>query len=243
GALNGSGLKPEERTVVIRKYRPSDKEAVCSLFSTGILEHIYPCFRNAMTSPLYIIITMALSAAGFLLGSVLGALVLPGIWVGLIYYCCHELYSSFVRGQLQSDMQDISRSYLSRPDDCFWVAEAEVGGTSQIVGTAAVLANQSGGVKQGELRRLSISPLFRRKGLGSRLTQTVTEFCEERGFSELVLQTSASRTAAVNLYKNLGFYVVLICEQFVVFYLTMQVIERIKMQKNRFSFVIRLQSE
>ncbi|XP_029683393.1 probable N-acetyltransferase camello isoform X1 [Takifugu rubripes] len=195
--------------LVIRKYRPSDREVVHNLFSTGILENTGNCFHNAMTTPLYIFITVALSAAGVLLGSVLGALVLPGIWVGLIYYSCHRLYSSFVLAKLQTDMQDITRSYLSRPDDCFWVAEAQVDGTAQIVGTVAVLANQKEGVKQGELMRLSISPKSRQMGLGSRLTQTVIDFCKERGFSELVLQTSASRTSAVNLYKKLGFQVIL----------------------------------
>lgn len=35
------------------------------------------------------------------------------------------------------------------------------------------------------------------------------DFCKERGFSELVLQTSANRTAAVNLYQKLGFHVVM----------------------------------
>uniref|UniRef100_H2V579 N-acetyltransferase 8-like 2 n=1 Tax=Takifugu rubripes TaxID=31033 RepID=H2V579_TAKRU len=186
--------------LVIRKYRPSNRAEVHKLFSTGMLEHIYPCFYNAMTTPLYIFITVAL---------MLGALVLPGIWVSFIYYCCHQLYSSLVQNKLQTDMQDITRSYLSRPGDCFWVAEAQVDGTAQIVGTVAVLANQKEGVKQGELRRLRISPKSRRMGLGSRLTQTVIDFCKERGFSELVLQTSASRTSAVNLYKKLGFQVIL----------------------------------
>ncbi|XP_056886482.1 putative N-acetyltransferase 8B [Takifugu flavidus] len=195
--------------LVIRKYRPSDRAEVHKLFSTGMLEHIYPCFYNAMTTPLYIFITVALSAAGVLLGSVLGALVLPGIWVGFIFYCCHQLYSRVLQAKLQTDMQDITRSYLSRPDDCFWVAEAQIDGTVQIVGTVAVLANQKEGVKQGELTRLSTSPSFRRMGLGSILTHTVIDFCKERGFSELVLQTSAIRTAAVNLYKKLGFHIVL----------------------------------
>ncbi|TWW62288.1 putative N-acetyltransferase 8B [Takifugu flavidus] len=199
--------------LVIRKYRPSDRAEVHKLFSTGMLEHIYPCFYNAMTTPLYIFITVALSAAGVLLGSVLGALVLPGIWVGFIFYCCHQLYSRVLQAKLQTDMQDITRSYLSRPDDCFWVAEAQIDGTVQIVGTVAVLANQKEGVKQGELTRLSTSPSFRRMGLGSILTHTVIDFCKERGFSELVLQTSAIRTAAVNLYKKLGFHIVLTLSQ------------------------------
>ncbi|XP_056886477.1 probable N-acetyltransferase CML5 [Takifugu flavidus] len=195
--------------LLIRKYEPSDKDAACRLFRTGILEHIHPCFHNAMTTPLYIFITVALSAAGILLGSVLGALVLPGIWVGLIYYSCHRLYSSFVLAKLQTDMRDISRSYLSRPGDCFWVAEAQIDGMSQIVGIVAVVAKQSAGKQQGELFRMIISPLCRRMGLGARLTQTVIDFCKEHGFSEVVLETSTTQAAAVALYKKLGFHIVL----------------------------------
>lgn len=195
--------------LVIRKYRPSDKNAVCTLFSIGILEHIRPSFHNAMTSPLYLAITLALCAAGYLLGSVFGAVVLPGVWVGLIYYCCHELYSSFVQGKLQTDMQDIPGYYLSRPDDCFWVAEAEVDGRPQIMGIVAVMAKQSGKERQAELFRMIISPSCRRMGLGVRMAQTVIDFCKERGFSELMLETSSTQIAAVALYKKLGFSFVL----------------------------------
>lgn len=191
--------------VVIRKYRPSDKDLVCTLFSRGTLEHIHPCFYNAITSPLYLGIIVALCAAGYLLGSVFGAVLFPGVWVGLIYYCCHELLSSFVRLTLQTDMQDIPAYYLRRPDDCFWVAEAKIDGRLQIIGTAAVVARQRGKKRQGELTRLNTSALVRRMGLGLRLTQTVIDFCKERGFSELVLETSCSRIASLALYKKLGF--------------------------------------
>ncbi len=116
--------------LVIRHYRSSDKDAVCTLFSTGTLEHTRSCFYNAMTCPLYINITLALCVAGLLFGSVLGAVVLPGVWVSLIYYCSHEAYASYVRERLRTDMQDIPGNFLSRPDDCFWVA----GGGIRIVG-------------------------------------------------------------------------------------------------------------
>lgn len=191
--------------LVIRKFRPSDKEAVCTLYSIGTLECIRPCFHNAMTSPLYLAITLALCAAGYLLGSVFGAVVLPGVWVGLIYYCCHEVYSSFVQRKLQTDMQDIPGYYLSRPDNCFWVAEAEVDGGPQIMGIVAVMAKQSGKGRQAELLRMITSPSCRRMGLAVRMAQTAIDFCKERGFSELVLQTSSNNTAAVALYKKLGF--------------------------------------
>lgn len=191
--------------LVIRRYRPSDKDTVCSLFSIGIQEHIWPCFCKAMSSPLYLLITVALCAAGFFLGSMFGAVVLPGAWVGIVYYCCHELYASYVREKLQTDMQDIPRHYMTRPDDCFWVAEAEVDGRAQIMGMVAVMCNQSGKEKQGELFRMIISPSCRRRGLGVRMTQTVVDFCKEQGFSEVVLETSSMQTAAVALYEKLGF--------------------------------------
>ena len=195
--------------LVIRRYRPSDKDTVRSLFSVGIQEHIQPCFNNAISSPLYIAITLALCVAGYLLGSVLGAVVLPGAWLGLIYCCCHEIYSGYVRNTLRTDMQDIPGNYLSRPDDCYWVAEAEVEGIAQIVGMVAVVGKQSGDERYGELFRMIIAPTCRRMGLGVRLTQTVIDFCKERGFSAVVLETSSTQQAAVALYKKLGFSLVL----------------------------------
>ncbi len=191
--------------LAIRRYHPSDKDAVFALFSTGIQEHIQTCFYNAMTSPLYITITLALCVAGLLLGSVLGAVVLPGVWVSIVYHCSHELYASFVREALHTDMQDIPKNYLSRPDACFWVAEAEGDGRAQIMGMVAVVTKQRGEERYAELFRMIISPSCRRMGLGSRLAQTVFDFCKERGVSELVLDTTSTQTAAVALYKKLGF--------------------------------------
>ncbi|XP_068567843.1 N-acetyltransferase 8-like 2 [Cebidichthys violaceus] len=191
--------------LVIRRYRHSDKDPVLTLFSSGIREHIRPCFCNAMTSPLNLAITLALCVAGHLLGSVLGAVVLPGAWVALVYYCCHELYASFVREKLQTDMQDIPGNYLKGPDDCFWVAEAEVDGGTRVLGMVAVVAQQSGKERYGELFRMIISPSCRRMGLGLRMAHTAVDFCKERDFSKVVLETSSTQTAAVSLYQKLGF--------------------------------------
>ncbi|KAM3877695.1 N-acetyltransferase 8-like 2 [Diretmus argenteus] len=191
--------------LVIRRYHPSDKDTVQTLFSDGILEHIGPSFYSAMTSPLYLGFILVLCAAGFLLDSVLGALVLLGGWVGLVYYCCHEIYSCYVREKLRTDMQDIPGNYLTRPDDHFWVAEAEINGKSQVIGMVAVVAKQSGKEMYGELFRMIISSSCRQAGLGSRMAQTVIDFCKERGFSRVVLETSSTQTAAVALYKKMGF--------------------------------------
>ncbi|KAM6981425.1 N-acetyltransferase 8-like 2 [Aplochiton taeniatus] len=194
--------------LLIRRYRPSDKDTVRSLFSHGILEHIGSCFHNAMSSPLYVGITLGLFGAGYLLagGSLLWALVAAGSWVALLYYSCYEVFASYVRKRLQTDMQDIEGSYLSRPNDCFWVAETEVNGRAEVMGMVAVMAKQSqNGETYGELFRMILSSSCRRMGLGSRMTQTVLDFCRERGFTKVALETSSTQTAAVALYEKMGF--------------------------------------
>ncbi|KAM9408680.1 N-acetyltransferase 8-like isoform 1-T2 [Pholidichthys leucotaenia] len=191
--------------VVIRQFRPSDLDSVQRLFMIGQLEQIHPSFIRAMTSPLYVTITLTLSITGYLLGSIFGAVLLPAAWVSLIYYSCHTVFNFYMRMTLQADMGDISGFYLSRPDHCFWVAEAEVNGRAQVVGMVAVVARENGGEKYGELSRLVVSPQCRRLGLGCQLIQTVMDFSKDRGFSKVELDTSSIREEAVALYKKLGF--------------------------------------
>ena len=193
--------------LVIRRYRPSDQDQVFALSKLCIEEHIRPCFYSAMTSPLYLAITLALCVAGYQLYSVLGAVVLPGVWMSLVNYCCHELFASYVR--VRTDLQDIPGNYLSRPDDCYWVAATEVDGRTTVMGMVGVVCRQSGTERHGELFRMMVSPSCRRVGLGTRLAQTVIDFCKERGFSKVVLRTTTAHTAGGALYKKLGFIHVL----------------------------------
>ncbi|XP_030633646.1 N-acetyltransferase 8-like 2 [Chanos chanos] len=201
--------------IVIRRYQTSDKDAVQTLFRDGIQEHINPSFIGAITQPLFVAVTLCLCVTGYILGgqSFPLALLAGGLWVALVYYSCYELYAGFVRIKLQTDMQDIPGYYLSSPDNCFWVAEAEIDGRSQIVGMVAVEAKteESGdGKRYGELFRMIVSSACRRCGLGARLAKTAVDFCKEHGFSKVVLETSSTQRAAVVLYRKLGFTLTLV---------------------------------
>lgn len=189
--------------LTIRMYQDPDKETVLSLFSHGTEEHIWPSFMNAMSSLLDLCFTLGLAVTGYLLGSGLGALVLVSGWAGLVYYCCHKLYTDYVRDRLQTDMQDIPASYMAQRDDCFWVAETADEG--KVVGMVAVVAKKNGAESYGELFRLVISPAMRRTGLGSRMVQTVVDFCKQRGISKVALETSSNQNAAIAMYQKLGF--------------------------------------
>ncbi|XP_057194470.1 N-acetyltransferase 8-like 2 [Triplophysa rosa] len=194
--------------IVIRRYEPSDKEAVVTIYRDAIEEHINPAFMFAMTQPLYITISLFIYIGSYVMGgqSVILALMSGGAWVGLIYFCCYEFYSGYVRERLHTDMKDIPGHYLSHPDNCFWVAEAEMDSRPQILGMVAVESKyDSDGKKYGELLRMNVSSSCRRAGLGKRLAKTVEDFCRERGFWKIILSTSSTQRAAEALYYKMGF--------------------------------------
>ncbi|XP_064155294.1 N-acetyltransferase family 8 member 3 [Anguilla rostrata] len=205
----------------IRHYKPEDEDAVVSLFRYGIMEHIYPAFFKAMSNPDHMGVTLSISMAGYVLGgsSYFMALLAGGAWAGLVYYCCYEIYDGYLRERLRTDMGDIQGHFLDRPDSCFWVAEAVVWGRPKVVGMVAVVGRRqekergdsaNGGFDGGdgsyaELNWAIVSFPRRRQGLGTRLVQTALDFCQERGLDSVVLETSSAQTAALVLYRKLGF--------------------------------------
>nr|XP_055069885.1 probable N-acetyltransferase camello [Misgurnus anguillicaudatus] len=207
--------------ILVRRYEPSDQEAIEMIYPDAIKEHINPAFLHAMSQPLHItIISLFFCIGAYLLdGSVILALTIlaiisGGAWVGLVYCCCYEYYASYVQKRLRTDLKDIPGHYLSNPDNCFWVAEAEMDGRRQILGMVAVKAKDDGdGKKHGELLRMSVLSTCRRAGLGQQLAKIAEDFCKERGFTKIILSTSSVLRAPVALYNKMGFKLVLVNTQ------------------------------
>ncbi|KAL6458396.1 hypothetical protein MHYP_G00336260 [Metynnis hypsauchen] len=199
-------VKATKVSIVIRKFQLSDHEAVTAIFRKGTQEHIIPSFTHAISQPLHITVTLCFFTVGYILGggSVVLALLAGGFWIGLLYYCCYEFYAGNVRLKLNTDMQDIAGFYLSSPDNCFWVAEAEINGRPQIMGMVGVELPDSG-QKYGELFRMNVLSTFCCTGLGSRLCKTVIDFCKEREFSKIVIHVTFTQTAAMAFYCRMGF--------------------------------------
>lgn len=204
--------------IVIRKFKPSDFEAVKTIFQDGIQEHIIPSFIYAISQPVHITLTLCFCIVGYILsGESVGLALLAGAsWIGLLLYCCYEFYAGYVRLKLSTDMQDITGYYIRNPDNGFWVAEAQVNGRPLVVGMVAVEAQNlpnSDGQKYGHLYRMNVSSECRHTGIGSRLGKVAVDFCKERGFSKVVLETSSTQRAAVILYNKMGFKLVQIHTQ------------------------------
>uniref|UniRef100_A0A3B3WVR6 N-acetyltransferase domain-containing protein n=1 Tax=Poecilia mexicana TaxID=48701 RepID=A0A3B3WVR6_9TELE len=196
----------------IREYKPSDQDVVMSLFHDGILEHVYPAFFKAISNPDHVGIALSISMAGYVLGgsSYFQALLFGSLWAGFIYYCCHDIYDSYMMGRLNTDMADIQARYLEIPDNGFWVAEADVnegerfddlnGGVS---GTE--FAQDAGDGSYARMTHVVVAFAWRRRNLGSQLTWKALDFCKKRGFSRLVMDLSSPQTAAISMCQKLGF--------------------------------------
>lgn len=196
---------------------------------------MYPAFFKAMSHPDHVGVTLSISMAGYVLGgsSYLLALLFGGAWAGLIYFCCQEIYQGFLTRRLEADMAEVQATYLEKPSNGLWVAEAEVRGQAKVVGMVAVLGKEleqdegqrvgdcNGGVGggargpelepdaghgcYGEVSHVAVVFGWRRRGVGSQLTQRALEFCKERGYAHLALKLSSPQTAAAALARKLGF--------------------------------------
>ncbi|XP_016102350.1 probable N-acetyltransferase CML3 [Sinocyclocheilus grahami] len=199
---------------IIRPYKPTDKSAIVSLFRFGILEHVYPAFFKAMSHPDHVGVTLSVSVAGFVLGgsSYFQAVLFGGAWACLVYYCCHEVYDGYLRRKLEAEMADIQANFSDKQANGFWVVEMEVNGKSKVSGLLAVVKSDGWDADAEDTPSLEVFELVvsfnqRRKGLGTQLVETAVEFCKEQGLSRVIVEISSPQTAAISLFRKLGFIV------------------------------------
>ncbi len=83
----------------------------------------------------------------------------------------------------------------------FWVAALR-DDPERLIGMVGV---QRAGDDMAEIRRLRVSPQFRKRGLGSMLVECALTFCKERGYLKVVLDTRIERSPAIQLFQQFGF--------------------------------------
>ncbi|KAG7274586.1 hypothetical protein CRUP_029227 [Coryphaenoides rupestris] len=205
----------------IRGYEASDWSAVVSLWTGGFLEHVYPAFLRTAAHPDHMGVALSVCVAGYVLGgsSYLQALVFGGAWAGLLYHCCQEVYRGRLQRSLAAGLPD-----AKGPEGGLWVAEAEVGGRTRVVGVVAVRGKKGGAIHRGnrvvqeeeeeeeeeeervaELTLMVVPHSRRRHGVGSLLAQKALDFCQARGYARLVVESSSPQCAANALYRKAGF--------------------------------------
>lgn len=86
--------------------------------------------------------------------------------------------------------------------DRLWVATTRAGG-GDYAGSVAVQETVPG--QTAHLRWLLVVPAARRTGLGRRLATAVVDRSRARGLTTVRLFTTSKQTAAIGLYRQLGF--------------------------------------
>ncbi|XP_053444286.1 putative N-acetyltransferase 8B [Nycticebus coucang] len=188
----------------IRIYQESDRKTVVDLLSQGITEHIPATFRHVLKLPR----TLVLFVGGPLLllqvsGSWLLALMFSFALLPVLWFFAGLPYRQFVHMSLQTDMADITKSYLREPGSCFWVAES----AKKVVGTVGALPVDDPTLQERRLQlfHLVVASEHRKQGIAKALIRTVLQFARDQGYSAVVLDTSKFQQSAMALYQCMGF--------------------------------------
>ncbi|XP_028618088.1 probable N-acetyltransferase CML1 isoform X2 [Grammomys surdaster] len=188
----------------IRHYQDSDYESVVDVFTKGMEEHIPATFRHMLMLPRTLLLLLGVPLTLVLVsGSWLLAVVCFFFLLLLLRLLAGQPWKQYVAKCLQTDMVDITKSYLNVHGACFWVAES--GG--QVVGMVAAQPDKDSplGGKQLQLFRLSVSSQHRGQGIAKALVRTVLQFARDQGYSDVVLGTSTLQQSAMTLYLGMGF--------------------------------------
>ncbi|XP_069543961.1 N-acetylaspartate synthetase-like [Brachyistius frenatus] len=195
---------PNETTIFVREFEPADDPEVQRIFYEGLMEMISDtAFRGLRHHPESLLLYAATTVVCFVITMcwwVIG--LLPAMVVCARYFYSRRVIHGYLRRAMDGDMGDIEGFYMQSSGSCLWVAVLE----GKVVGTAAAVGGQreETGVAL-ELLRMSVDRNYRRSGVGVALGRKVVEFAATRGYSSVVLGTTAYAPAAHQLYQRLGF--------------------------------------
>ncbi|KAG5285827.1 hypothetical protein AALO_G00007920 [Alosa alosa] len=203
----------EDRTVVVRRYTPSDNREVLRIFHEGMMEMVTDtAFRGLLHHPESQLLYSAITVTFYVFtGSIwLACCILPLV-LGVRYYYSWKVVNGYL--ERAQDMHDIDQNYMESSEHYLWVAE--IGRT--VVGLVAVHCLQDGNM---ELNRMSVDSHFQRQRVGVALGQQVLRFARLHAHSSssattsVVLGTTTYTAAPHRLYQALGFRCVGITEGF-----------------------------
>jgi ribosomal protein S18 acetylase RimI-like enzyme len=113
-----------------------------------------------------------------------------------------------------ADLEHFSGTYIGSIHNRFWVAvvpeqftsastmKQTSGPNEQVIGMVGVVATKT---DVAEMRRLRVTPSFRRQGIAGRLLRAALAHCRDQGFLKVLLDARLEQTAAVQLFEREGF--------------------------------------
>lgn len=93
------------------------------------------------------------------------------------------------------DLEDITSSYADSTFLVGWLGD-------QIVGCGALTPRSN---QVAEIVRMSVAQNFRRHGIGRQILRALIEAAQQRGFEQVVLETTSGWSDVVTFYLSYGF--------------------------------------
>eukprot|EP01060_Flectonema_neradi_P005166 TRINITY_DN13427_c0_g1_i1.p1 TRINITY_DN13427_c0_g1~~TRINITY_DN13427_c0_g1_i1.p1 ORF type:complete len:221 (+),score=19.54 TRINITY_DN13427_c0_g1_i1:143-805(+) len=114
------------------------------------------------------------------------------------YWFAGYKFREYVNKSIATDLKDINAFYNIDRGSTMLVAECD----GAIVGCVALDQKSS---TVAELRRMSVSPACRGRGVASKLLYAIMNFAREQQYRSVILSTTEYQVAAMNLYIKYGF--------------------------------------
>ncbi|XP_019628836.1 PREDICTED: N-acetylaspartate synthetase-like [Branchiostoma belcheri] len=196
-----TNMKSDGLSIDIRELRQEEASEVRDMIMSGL------CQQNASHRTVFKVLRMPVGWlwVGFLvvsfysvtsswLASVTLAVLtcLPATWA--LLYARFRIKRHFERLELQ----DLYTWYGSRAGSKFWVAVFR----GKIIGTIALHRTSGNAAK---LKRMTVLPRFRGRGVATRLMKHCEEYCGTQGVERIHLRTSQFQQDALRLYLKFGY--------------------------------------
>jgi len=194
--------------ISIRPFELEDQDGVFRVIRDANYNNFFLAFYANATGTMFQILTVAIAALSFYaLKSIVWSLVAVTSCFGLlmVLHIVGSLY--YLYGSPLADVRNVKNVYFEEDDCHFWVAEAMSSTVARrrIVGTIAIVRRYDRSGKVAWLRRMAVLKKFRKKGIAKKLIETTLQFCKNRDYTAVQLQTTSIHQTARSLYMKLGF--------------------------------------
>ncbi len=106
-------------------------------------------------------------------------------------------YNHAFEGYVCKTFHDFFERYSSEKDR-FWFAEVN----GKMIGAIAIVGHSA---QKAQLRWFILHPEFRGMGLGRTLLNEALQFCKEKGYQHVFLETTKDQKTAIQMYLKAGF--------------------------------------
>lgn len=114
-----------------------------------------------------------------------------------------EHWDTFIQESLDGDLSKVEERYMA-PGGNFWVATASVEPSEdeQVVGIVGLEKRSD---QEAELRRMAVSTVCRRGGVGRKLVAELEQWAKAQGFARVLLMNGGPREDARDFYRAIGY--------------------------------------